>query len=87
MNLLWRDSGKPVRFFGVDGRVAIGLVLVLAHISLWTVGISAALMVGFAALERFDYTLPNAARKARVLISGRVRWGRDPISRRRYRSH
>lgn len=86
MNLLWRDSGKPVRFLGVDGRVAIGLVLVLAHISLWTIGISVTLMVAFVALEKFDYTLPNAGRKARIMLTGRVRWGRDPVSRRRYRS-
>lgn len=86
MNLLWRDTGKTVRFFGVDGRVAIGLVLVLVHISLWTLGISVGLMLVFTLLERFDYTLPNAARKLRVMISGRKKWARNPISARPYRS-
>ena len=39
MILLWRDTGKTVRFFGVDGRAATGLILVLLHISLFTLRI------------------------------------------------
>lgn len=86
MNLLWRDTGKTVRFFGVDGRVAVGFVLVLVHISLWTFGLSLLLMVLFGLLERFDYSLPNAARKLRVMIGGRVKRSKMPTHKRRYRS-
>lgn len=86
MNILWRNSGKPVRFFGVDGRAAVGLVIVLFHISVVTLSISIFLMVAFAALERFDYTLPNAARKFRVMVSGRKKRAKNPILLRRYRS-
>lgn len=86
MNLLWRDTGKTVRFLGVDGRVAFGFVLVLLHISLWTLGLSLLLVVIFGLLERFDYTLPNAARKLRVMIGGRVKRSKMPLLKRRYRS-
>jgi hypothetical protein len=86
MNLLWRDSGKPVRFFGVDGRAAVGLLIVLLHISIVTLSISILLMVIFSTLERFDYTLPNAGRKFRVMISGRKKKARHPLLLRRYRS-
>lgn len=86
MNLLWRDTGKTVRFFGVDGRAASGLVLVLLHLSFTTLIISALLMVVFSTLERFDYTLPNAARKLRIIISGKKKRAVHPFLRRRYRS-
>lgn len=86
MSILWRDSGKPVRFFGVDGRAAVGLVLVLLHISVVTLAISISLMVIFSTLERFDYTLPNAARKFRVMISGRKKRAKNPVLLRKYRS-
>lgn len=86
MNLLWRDTGRTVRFLGVDGRVAFGFVLVLLHISLWTLGLSILLVVAFGLLERFDYTLPNAARKLRVMIGGRVKRSKMDIHKRPYRS-
>lgn len=86
MSLLWRDSGKTVRFFGIDARAVAGLVLVLLHITMVTLSISIFLMVSFALLERFDYTLPNAARKFRVMISGRRKRATSPMTLRRYRS-
>ena len=86
MNLLWRDTGKPIRFCGVDGRAASGLVLILLHISLTTLVFSFCLMIAFALLERFDYTIPNAARKFRVLVSGKKKRSKVLWSNRRYRS-
>lgn len=86
MSLLWRDSGRPVRFFGVDGRAAAALLLVLVHISLVTLGVAVGVILFFSLLERFDYTLPNAARKLRVMISGRRKRSRPLLSLRRYRS-
>lgn len=86
MSLLWRDSGRPVRFFGVDGRAAAGLLLVLIHISLITLIVSFTVILCFALLERFDYTLPNAARKLRVMVSGRKKRAKSLVSLRRYRS-
>lgn len=73
MSRLWRDSGRPVRFFMVDGRAAIGILLVLLHISLETLMLAIFVMVAFAVLERFDYTVPNALRKARSIVAGRRR--------------
>lgn len=86
MNILWRDSGKTIRFFGVDGRAAIGLIFVLVHISVITICLSIFMMLAFSTLERFDYALPNAARKFRVMISGRKKRTVHAWAKRRYRS-
>ena len=86
MSLLWRDSGKTIRFLGVDGRAALGLLLVLLHISLLTFGIAMGLVIFFSILERFDYTLPNAYRKARCFIAGKKRFAHDRRVRKTMRS-
>ena len=86
MSLLWRDSGKAIRFLGVDGRAAIGLLLVLLHISLITVACSFLVVVFFSVLERFEYTLPNALRKARSFLAGKKRHTHDRHLRRKLRN-
>lgn len=87
MSLLWRDTGKTVRFFGVDGRATAGLALALLHISSTTLTISFVLIVFFALLERFDYTIPNAARKLRILISGKKKRSKPLSLQRKYRTN
>lgn len=87
MSLLWRDNGRPIRFFGVDGRAAISILLVLAHISLVTIVLAALILVVFTGLERFDYTIPNALRKLRSLLAGKRRYATPKFRRRMYRNN
>jgi intracellular multiplication protein IcmT len=85
MKTLWRESGRTVRFFIFDGRSAAALVIWFAHWSWWTFYIAVGTLVFFAALERFNYTLPVARRKAMVLMLGKMRRAR-PWWRQRYYS-
>lgn len=70
----WRDTGRQIRFLGVvDGRAAILLMIAMYHISWWTFGIAVAGIVALVLLERKGYSIPNAFRRLRVLITGPVR--------------
>ncbi len=86
MSGLWRDSGRPVRFFMVDGRAAIGILLVLLHISMETFMLAMGIIVTFVVLERFDYTVPNALRRLRSMIAGKKRRAVPSWRKRGYRS-
>lgn len=86
MSLLWRDTGKTIRFLGVDGRAAVGVLLVIFHISLITLAFSVFLIGFFAVLERFDYTVPNAFRKLRNFLAGKRRPAVAAWRKRGYRS-
>ena len=86
MSILWRDSGRTIRFLGIDGRVVIGLLAFLFHISLWTLGIALFLIIFFAILERMDYTVPNAFRAARSFLAGKKRHSSGYKRRNQYRS-
>lgn len=86
MSLLWRDTGRPLRFLGVDGRAAVGILVVLLHLSITTLSIAVLIMVIFAGLERFDYTVPNAMRKARSILAGNRRVAVHAFRRKKYRS-
>lgn len=83
---LWRDSGKTIRFLGVDGRSALGIPLVIVHISWWTFALAVGIMLLFFILERFSYTMPNAFRKVRSMLAGKIRYGVAPWRKKGYRS-
>lgn len=69
--IMWRDSGRQIRFLGiVDGRAAFLLMLMIYHISWWTFGIAIGGIVALVLMERKGYTLPNAFRRLRVLMTG-----------------
>lgn len=84
--MLWRDTGKVVRFLGVDGRAAFGVGLVIVHISILTVILAISIIIFFGILERFSYTIPNAFRKVRSVLAGKVRRAVHPRRTRGYRS-
>ncbi len=72
---MWRDSGKAVKFFGIDGRLVFFLVIFIFHFSYFTLGLFLSAVVFFGILERMGYTLPNALRRSNVLISGNRKAG------------
>ena len=72
--ITWRDTGRQIRFMGiVDGRAAFLLLMMMYHISWWTFGLAIAGITGLVLLERKGYTIPNAFRRLRVLLTGPVR--------------
>lgn len=69
----WRDTGRRVRFAGMDGRLLVFLLICLYHPRLWTLGLMVVAIIGLIVLERMDYSLPNALRRLRVILFGGLR--------------
>lgn len=69
----WRNTGRIVRFFMVDGRAMIFLVLAIYYISWITIGILVVGISGLVMLENMKYTLPNAIRAGMVMFAGKHR--------------
>lgn len=67
---MWRESGRNLTFFGIDGRAMFLILLVLYRPRLWTLGVAVLGMVLLILLERQGYTIPNAMRRLRVLFTG-----------------
>lgn len=78
----WRNTARPIRFFNVDARAAIFLLIFLVHIRLWTFVLAIGAILFFMILERFGLTLPLAMRRARVWFIGKKRPALLKISRR-----
>lgn len=73
--LSWNATGKQVRFFIFDGRLAIFVLIWAFHFSYYTAGAAGLAMLFFYALEYKGYNIPNALRKGSVLIAGKKRNG------------
>ena len=66
----WRDSARNVRFFFVDFRATFPLLFFMVHIRLWTFILACVCMFGFAALERYGFTVAVFLRWIRAYIAG-----------------
>lgn len=70
---MWRDIGRQLRLWGLDGRV-IFLALILAyHPRWWTLYLFLAGVCFLWLMERRGYTLANAWRRLQVFIAGSYR--------------
>ena len=69
----WRNSMKPVRFFGVDARAAIPFFVLLFYFRLVTFVIAIASTIIFLALEKRGLTFPCALRALRSWFNGQKR--------------
>lgn len=75
----WRDTGRSLRFFGVDGRALFLLFILIYHPRLWTLVLFGLGLASLVLLERMGYTVPNALRRLRVLVVGRRRAAVGPV--------
>lgn len=66
----WRDSARNVRFFMWDGKTAFPMLLLLLHISLWTLIIAVTATFFFTILRHYGYTIEVFCRRVRCLVSG-----------------
>ena len=66
----WRDSSLTPKFFMIDARVCIPLLLVLMHVRVWTIVLSLIVFVFFALLGRWGVSLPVFLRLVRTTIAG-----------------
>lgn len=72
-NWHWRNSMRPVRFFGLDARAAFPFFLLLIYARLITLLFAIASTVIFYILEKYGLTFDAAIRRMRSYISGQKR--------------
>ena len=53
----WRDTMRPMRFFGIDARASAPLLFFVMNIELWTFVLAAGTAILFTVLERRGLTL------------------------------
>ena len=73
MDLHWRNTQKPARFFSFDARASVAIFLFLVHMRLWTLGIAILALLTFWVMERRGLTFEAALRAMRTWIVGRRR--------------
>ena len=66
----WRNSMRPLKFFGLDARAAGSFLILLLHIRPWTLYLCLVVTGAFAFVERYGYTFPSALRALRCWIVG-----------------
>jgi hypothetical protein len=75
---MWRYSMKPARFFFLDARAGVALLVAMLHISTITFSIAGIVIAVFWYLERIGITFPAALRALRAHCAGRFRPPRAP---------
>lgn len=81
MDIHWRNTQKPVRFFFLDARAFTGVFLFLVHARTWVLILAISSLLFFWFLERRGLSLESAIRAIRSWLVGR----RRPAMRRRGR--
>ena len=74
-NWHWRNSMRPVRFFGLDARAAIPFFITLFHFRVVTVFFTIVLTSIFILLERRGLTFDASLRAFRCWLLGQKRPG------------
>ncbi|HCI46332.1 MAG TPA: phosphoesterase [Rhodospirillaceae bacterium] len=69
----WRDTMRPMRFFGIDARASAPLLFFVMNIEVWTFILAVGTAILFTFLERKGLTVPAAIRAGRAWIAGEVR--------------
>lgn len=73
MDIHWRNTQLPIRFFALDARAAAVILLCILHLRLWTFFLSLVAMLVFWGLERRGLTFSSALRALRCWLLGRDR--------------
>ena len=67
---MWRETGRPYRIFGVDGRAIFPVLIFMVHFSWNTLILGAIGVLAFVVLEHFEYSVPNAKRRGWIILFG-----------------
>jgi intracellular multiplication protein IcmT len=84
MDIHWRNTQKPVRFFFMDARAFSGVLFLLVHFRVWVLTLCAIMMIIFWLFERRGLAFGPALRSIRSWLIGRHRPANPRWSRRRY---
>lgn len=71
----WRESGRRVKIGPLDGRLMIFVIVFVLLPSMYMFYLMLFSFGVFYGLEYIGYTLPNAIRKVKILISGKTKSG------------
>lgn len=70
MDIHWRNTQKPARFFFLDARAFLAILFFLMHARLWTFVLVLAVMFSFWLFERRGLTFDAALRAIRCWFVG-----------------
>lgn len=84
VNWHWRNSMRPVRFFGLDVRAAIPWCLLLVYARPVTIFLAILSTVIFKGLEKRGLSFPDAMRALRSWFVGQSRPAWIQMRRRRF---
>ena len=70
MDIHWRNTQKPVRFFMLDARASVAVLLFLVHMRLWTLVLAIVIMLVFWFFERRGLTFAASLRALRCWMVG-----------------
>ncbi len=84
MDIHWRNTQKPARFFFLDARAFLSILLFLVHARQWTFVAAVIVMFGFWLLERRGLTFDSALLAFRRWILGINRPANSRRARRRW---
>jgi intracellular multiplication protein IcmT len=84
IDIHWRNTQKPARFFFLDARAFVALLVFLVHARAWTFFLAIIVMLGFWLLERRGLTFDAALRAFRCWFLGSRRPANVPSARRRW---
>jgi len=73
MDIHWRNTQKPVRFFFLDARAFVAVLFYLVHARIWVLTLAAIVMAVFWAFERRGLMFDSAVRTLRCWFIGRRR--------------
>lgn len=83
-NWHWRNSMRPVRFFGMDARAAIPFFILLVYFRPITLFLTFVSTFVFVSLEKRGLTFPSALRTLRSWFNGQKRPAWITFRRRRF---
>ncbi len=72
-NWHWRNTMRPVRFFGFDARAAIPFAVLLFYARISTIILTIVITMIFWFLEQRGFTFPAAMRALRAWLCGQNR--------------
>ena len=73
LNWHWRNSMRPIRFFGLDARAAFPFIFLLPYARTVTLVFALLVVAFFVFLEKRGLSFPAAMRASRTLIFGEFR--------------
>lgn len=70
IDIHWRNTQKPARFFFLDARAFIAILIFLVHARPWTAVLALIIMLVFWLVERRGLTFDSALRALRRWVLG-----------------